>query len=36
MNEYKKPEFMVIYLDTADIVTLSADGEIVEPGDDWE
>lgn len=36
MNEYKKPEITVIYLGLEDIVTLSVDGEVVEPGDDWE
>ena len=36
MNEYKKPEILVIYLDRADVLTESIDGDIVEPGNDWE
>ena len=36
MNEYKKPELLVIYLDHADVLTESNDGAIVGPGDDWE
>lgn len=38
MNEYKKPELSVIYLGGADVLTnsLQSDGDIVEPGDDWE
>ena len=36
MNEYKKPEILVIYLEHADLLTTSPDGDIVEPGDDWE
>ena len=36
MNEYKKPEILVIYLGHADVLTESIDGDIVEPGKDWE
>lgn len=36
MNEYKKPELLVIYLGRADVLTESFDGDIVEPGEDWE
>ena len=36
MNEYKKPEITVVYLGSADVLTLSIDGDIVEPGQDWE
>lgn len=37
MNEYKKPEITVIYLERADVfLTGSVEGDIVEPGDDWE
>ena len=36
MNEYKKPELLVIYLGQADVLMASKDGDIVEPGDDWE
>ena len=36
MNEYKKPEITVIYLGQADVLTESTDGDIVEPGVDWE
>lgn len=35
MNEYKKPEILVIDLEVVDVLTAS-DGDIVEPGDDWE
>ena len=37
MNEYKKPELLVIYLGQTDVLTESVfvDGDIVEPGDDW-
>lgn len=36
MYEYKEPELSVIYLERADVLTVSPDGDIVEPGDDWE
>ncbi len=36
MKEYKKPELLVLYLEYADVLTESVDGDIVEPGDDWE
>ena len=36
MNEYKKPELLVIYLKPEDVLTESFDGDIVEPGKDWE
>lgn len=36
MNEYKKPELWVIYLEQTDVLTESNDGDIVEPGEDWE
>ena len=36
MNEYKQPELMVLYLEYADVLTLSDDDVVVEPGDDWE
>ena len=36
MNEYKEPEISVVYLERADVLTASTDGDIVEPGDDWE
>jgi hypothetical protein len=36
MNEYKKPELLVIYLGQTDVLVASPDGDIVEPGDDWE
>lgn len=36
MNEYKKPELLVIYFENTGILTESVDGDIVEPGKDWE
>lgn len=36
MNEYKKPEITVIYLENADVFLAgSIEGDIVEPGEDW-
>lgn len=36
MNEYKKPEILVIDLGHVDVLTASVDGDVVEPGTDWE
>ena len=36
MNEYKKPELLVIDLEETDVIRTSDDGAIVEPGGDWE
>ncbi|MBQ7770191.1 MAG: hypothetical protein IJX30_02845 [Clostridia bacterium] len=43
MNEYKKPKFLVIYLEHTDVLTGSLDGVLAgsdddgsgAPGDDW-
>lgn len=36
MNEYKQPELWVLCLEYADVLTESFEGDIVEPGEDWE
>lgn len=36
MSEYKKPELLIIYFENAGILTESIEGDIVEPGQDWE
>ena len=38
MNKYQEPIITVLYLEQADVITMStsSDGAIVEPGDGWE